>query len=259
MENIDLLKKYQQLQYGIMFDEIIDLNGSTLGISNLDKTAFWNFSLVYRNINDKELTEIEEKMKSFDRKPVVYVKNDEKFSETVKLLKNKQYKKSYEDSWMSWMGGEISTERFDQVKKVNDERQLKIYLETFNNCFRNNDPQNPYGELGDYLKVAEKVWHNNHNSDRLEYFIAYKDEKPVAVATLNNFEGLGYISNVGSLKEVRGEGFGKLVTLHCVEASKNKGNNFHFLATEENTYPNNFYKKIGFKTNFTGVAYSLSN
>ena len=153
-------------------------------------------------------------------------------------------------------GGKISSKRFFQVKKVKSEEDLKIYLETFNNCYKNDDPQNPYGELGDYLKVAEKVWYENHSLDRIEYFIAYKGAKPVAVATLTNFEDLGYISNVGSLKEVRGERFGKLVTLYCINVSKSRGNELHFLATEEHTYPNEFYKRIGFETRFTGIAYA---
>ncbi len=256
MKNIDFLKKYQKLQHKIMFDELIELNGSRLGTSNLDKTAFWNFSLADRNINEKELLEIEEKMELFDRVPVVYLENSGEFLETVQLLKSKNYKKIYEDSWMFWNENEISDERFFQIKKVENSDDLKIYLKTLDDCFGNDDPQNPYGELGDYLKVAEKVWFEFHDSDRLEYFIAYKNDEAVAVAALSNFEGIGYISNVGSLKKVRGEGFGRLVTLYCVEISKKRGNNLHFLATEENTYPNEFYKQIGFKTKFTGIAYA---
>ncbi|NTU66891.1 MAG: GNAT family N-acetyltransferase [Candidatus Moranbacteria bacterium] len=256
MENTEFLKKYQQLQGGIMLDEIIDLKYARIGISHIDRAAFWNFSLIDRNIDNKELEEIESSMRSLDRKPTVYFENSENFSETANLLKRLGYGKSFEDSWMFWTGEEISDDRFHQVKKVKDEDDLAIFLDTFNNCFRKNDPQNPYGELGDYLKVAEKVWKDLHRSSRIEYFIAYKDDKPVAVATLTNRDGLGYISNVGSLKEVRGEGFGKLVTLYCVDKSIINGNETHFLATEENTYPNEFYKRIGFETRFTGVAYS---
>lgn len=239
-----------------MFDRLIDLDGLILGISDLDKTEVWNFALVCRNINEAEIFEIERKIESLNRKPVIYVENSEDFLGTTELLKGKNYEKIYEDSFMFWKGGNISKKRFSQVKKVSNVDDLEIYLETFNNCFQNNDPQNPYGELGDYLKVAQKVWHDHYNSGRLEYFIAYKEDEPVAVSTLTNFEGLGYISNVGSLKEVRGEGFGKLATLYCVEMSKNRGNSSHFLATEENTYPNEFYKRIGFETRFTGIAYS---
>lgn len=255
MENVDFLRKYQQLQYKIMFDEISVLEGAVLGISHLDQAAFWNFALACRNISAEELREIERKMESVGRKPVVYVENSRAFSETAKLLKSRQYQKIYEDSWMFWGDHDISSGRFFQVKKIGNPDELAVYLKTFDSCFRNDDPQNPYGELGDYLKVAEKSWHEHHGTNRLEYFVAYKNDKPVAVATLTNFDGLGYISNVGSLKEVRGEGFGKLATLYCVAASKNRGNSLHFLATEENTYPNEFYKRIGFETRFSAIAY----
>lgn len=256
MENIEFLKKYQKLQQGIMFDKLIDLKHSIFGFSQLDKTAFWNFALVLRNINKNEFSEIEEKIISMNRNLVIYVEDSNEFLGTVELLKSEGYEKLYEDSWMFWKADEISDERFGQIKKVESEDDLRVYLETLDNCFQNDDPQGPYGELGDYLKVAEKVWYEHHDSNRIEYFIAYKGEKPVAVATLTNFENLGYISNVGSLKEVRGEGFGKLVTLYCVSVSKSRGNGSHFLATEEGTYPNEFYRRIGFETKFTGIAYS---
>ena len=256
MTNTEFLKKYQRLQYGIMFDELIDFDDATLGISSIDKTSFWNYCLLHKNIDQEKLVVIEDKMKTLDRNPVMYFENSEAFSETISLLENNQYEKDYEDSWMFWTNQEISKERFSQIKKVTNEEEIKIYLKTFDACFQNDDPQNPYGELGDYLKVAEKSWYDHHASDELEYFIAYKDDAPVAVATLTSCDDLGYISNVGSLREVRGEGFGKLVTLYCVEASKDRGNTTHFLATEEKNYPNEFYKRIGFETRFSAVAYA---
>lgn len=142
--------------------------------------------------------------------------------------------------------------RFADVKAVKAQTDLKVFLETFDQCYRKGDPQNPYGELGSYLKVAEKAWKKYKDTDRLLYFVAYKGKKPVAVASLTSHAGLGYISNVGSLKSVRGEGYGKLATLYCVYKSQQIGNKVHCLATEEGTYPNEFYKRIGFRTRFTG-------
>jgi len=73
--------------------------------------------------------------------------------------------------------------------------------------------------------------------------------------TLTNHDGIGYISNVGSLRKVRGEGFGKIASLYPVSQSIKNGNLEHCLATEEGTYPNEFYKRIGFETRFTAVCY----
>lgn len=85
--------------------------------------------------------------------------------------------------------------------------------------------------------------------------MVYKDSRPVAFSALTNYESIGYISNAGSLKEVRGQGFGKLATLYCIDQSKKRGNTEHCLATEEGTYANKFYKRLGFKTLFTAVGY----
>ena len=86
--------------------------------------------------------------------------------------------------------------------------------------------------------------------------MVYKNNKPVAVSTLTNYDEIGYISNVGSLSEVRGEGFGKAATLFCIQESIKHGNREHCLATEEGAYPNEFYKRIGFVTRFTAVGYT---
>ena len=110
--------------------------------------------------------------------------------------------------------------------------------------------------MGEYLEITKKAWHKYHETNRLEYFTVYKENKPVAVSSLNNFEKISYISNVGSLREVRGQGFGKLATLCCVAQSIKNGNQEHCLATEEGEYPNEFYKRIGFETRFTANAFT---
>jgi len=173
----------------------------------------------------------------------------------VKLLKTNNYTFSFEDSWLFHSGNKVVSSRFKQVKKITTETELELFLKIFNACYQKNDPQNAYGELGDYLKVAEKVWHKYHVSDRLEYLIAYQQDEPVAVATLTNYGKIGYISNVGSLRQVRGKGFGKLATLYCVAESIKHGNRYHCLATEEGTYADEFYKRIGFKKKFSAVCY----
>ncbi len=256
MTNFEFLKKYQQLQTGIMFDSIVNFDFTSISYCDIDKTTFWNWALVNKLISDKELFEIEQSFKSFKRDPSFYLENRKDLKPLVDYLSSKGYEKDYEDSWMFWKGNEINTTRFDEIKKVKDENDLNIYLKTFDASYKSDDPQNPYGELGDYLEVSKNVWLRHGQTSRLEYFVAYKDNKPVAVSTLTNYDGIGYISNVGSLKEVRGEGYGKLATLYCVEQSKKNGNNEHCLATEEGDYPNEFYKRIGFGTRFIAVGYS---
>lgn len=256
MDNFGFLQKYQKLQSGIMFDGIINLDFASIGYCEIDKSPFWNFALAGKNLSNKEIADIEHKFTSLSRSSTIYFENNVELGPLKTLLIENGYQKEFEDSWMFWEDKNIDEAHFDKIKKVETENDLLIFLKTFDACFRNDDPQNPYGELGDYLKVAENVWRRHHESNKLEYFIAYKDNAPVAVSTLTNFEGIGYISNVGSLKKVRGEGFGKAITLYCIAQSKKNRNSIHCIATEENTFPNDFYKQIGFKTLFAAVGYT---
>ncbi len=256
MNNFEFLKKYQQLQHTIMFDEFIELGFTTVGYCGGDASVFWNFSLVNQILTENQLSKIEETMYALNRQPAVCFENRKDIRSIIHLLKEHDYKFEFEDSWMFYSREDIDTSRFGQVKKVTNEPELEIFLKTFNACYQKNDPQNVYGELGDYLSVAERVWRRHYQNDRLEYFIVCKGNKPVAVSTLTNYEKIGYISNVGSLQEVRGQGFGKIASLFCVEQSKRNGNTEHCLATEEGTYANEFYKWIGFDTRFSAVCYA---
>lgn len=139
---------------------------------------------------------------------------------------------------------------------MENKQDLELFLKTFNNCYKKDDPQNPYGEVGSYLDSSKKAWIANSSSNKLEYFIIYNEsQKPVAVSALTNYKGIGYISNVGSLQSVRGQGFGKLATFYCIYKSKLNGNKIHCLATEEGHYPYEFYKRLGFKDKFSAVYY----
>lgn len=256
MTNYEFLKKYQKLQDTVMFDALTDFGFASVGWSNTDKSSFWNLALVNDLLSKPQIEQVEEMFARQNRKSTFYFENRDDLKPLISALEQNGYKKGYEDSWQFWKGGEIDSSRFEIVKKVNSEEMLREFLTTFDMCYQKGDPQNPYGELGEYLKVAEAVWHKHNKSGRLQYFIIYKDSKPVAVSTLTNFEGIGYISNVGSLREVRGEGFGKLATLYCVSQSIKNGNQEHCLATEEGAYPNEFYKRIGFEIRFTAVGYT---
>lgn len=256
MTNYDFLKKYQRLQDSVMFDSLTNFGFASVGWSNTDKSSFWNLALVNKLISKPEIEQVEEIFARQNRKSTFYFENRDDLKPLIEILEENGYKKGYEDSWQFWKDGEIDNSRFELVRKVDSEEMLKEFLTTFDMCYQKGDPQNPYGELGEYLKVAESVWRKHYKSNRLEYFIVYKNSKPIAVSTLSNFEGIGYISNVGSLKEVRGQGFGKLATLYCVAQSIKNGNEEHCLATEEGAYPNEFYKRIGFETRFTALGYT---
>ena len=246
MDNFQFLNDYKELQYTIMFDKIINLPFGSVGYCAGEESAFWNQAMVNQELNQEQLELIETTLKKLKRQPAVYFENRSSLNPLKEFLLKNHYKHYFEDCWLFHLGVETNIERFGQVKKV---------LTEFDACFQKGDPQNPYGELGDYLKMAEKVWRRHQATNRIEYFTIFSEDEPVGVSTLTNFKQIGYISNVGSLRKVRGQGFGKLVTLYCVDLSKKRGNKYHCLATEVGTYPHEFYQHIGFIKKFSAACY----
>ena len=255
MNNYDFLKEYYKLQSGIMFDRLIDVGYGLLGYCKGDPSAFWNNLLTNRVLTEQQISETEIKFGELSRSSAIYFESTVDIKPLAELLGSKKYKLTNEDSLMFYDGAMIDKNFLDNVKQVISKDDLELFLKTFDACYQNGDPQNPYGELGAYLNVARDVWEKFQGTNRLEYFLAFKNGQPVAVSTLTNFGAIGYISNVGSLPEVRGEGYGKKATLYAVNKSMVNENKMHFLATEEGTYPNEFYKKIGFHTKFKAILY----
>jgi len=257
MNNFLFLTTYLRLQEGIQLTGLIDLGFALIGYSRENKSYFFNLALTDKLIDEKELAIVKDNFRRLKRQSTFYFENKEGLTSLKDFLEKKNYKKLFEDSWLFYEKTETDKTHFESARKVTDEEELEIFLETFSSSYQRNDPQNPYGTQDEHIPIMREIWRKYRLKNRLAYFVVYKGNKPVAVSALNNYGGLGYIYGVGSLKEVRGEGYGKAATLYAVEYSKNYGNLEHFTGTEEGTFPNEFYKRIGFKTRLTAVGYSL--
>lgn len=256
MDNNTFLLNFQKLQYGLFYDKIIDIGFSTIcWVKEFDWPSF-NYAQVNNLINIDQLKIIEKNFLDLDRQSAIYFENKPELDSLKVFLEKNNYKKTWEDTWMFHSGENLNFPD-TKVVKVENEIQLKDYLLTVDMCYQEDDPQNPYGLLGAYLTKSETLWYQNHQSNKLEFFVFYKDDKPVAVSALQNYNGIGYISGVGSIREVRGQGFGKIASLYSVKKSIENGNTLHCLATEEGQYPYEFYKRIGFVSRFTACGYTL--
>lgn len=255
MTNFDFLKKYEELQIGVMTSGGNTFPFGQYCLGTEDKSSFWNHLLTNKVLEQTEIDEVTKYAGNNDLKPAIYFENRKDLANLKQNLMDNKFKEINEDSWMFFDKKIDYQEEFDLVKKVKTIDDLKTYIDLFDRCYQKNDPQNVYGELGDYLKSASRSWINLHESDYIEYFIIFDGYESVAVSALTNYDGVGYISNVGSLKKVRGKGFGKIATLYAIYQSQKNGNTLHCLATEENTYANEFYKKLGFETRFTALLF----
>lgn len=259
MTNSDVLDIYINMQQDIIFNRLIKIypEKAVIAFCKNDDAVDWNFALIKKILSKKEVENLEKEFLQLKRTPSIYFENKHEFYPFKELLEVRGYKESYKDAWMFYKTTSVDLPQGYQVKKVYDEKDIEIFLEIFNKSYQKNDPQNPYGEWGKgYLKTISDSWYKHHSTQKVECFIFYKDEEPVAVSELVNYKDMGYITNVASMRHVRGQGFGKLATLHCVKRSLQRKHTYHFLATEEGQYPHKFYQKIGFKTEFTAVDYA---
>lgn len=248
MINYNLLKTYQLLiKYSVINHSIKNFDNILLGYSKEDNSPYWNFALVKSEIEQKDINKIEEKYKKLKRNSTIYI--EEGNTEAEELLKKNGYSCIYEDSWLIWDKEPIQELNTGSLKIVSNKKELKTFIDTYRECFLKDDEQNPYGEPNkNFLRSLEKTWKKYHNK-YVEYYLIYKDKKPVAVSELIKYNGMGYITSVGSKKSVRGEGYGKKATYFTVNRSL-KENLIPFLGTEEGYYPNEFYKRIGFSFKF---------
>lgn len=255
MQHYEFLVDYYNLQMQVMFAELLEKPYGLIGYSHDSESYFWNNLLLRRAITVEELTEVEEVLGKQNRKPAIYFERTEEEQSIINFVTPYGYKFLSEDCWMSYRGETLSKSIFRSARIVKSEAELEVFLEVFNKCYRNDDPQNPYGELGDYLETARKRWISTRGQKDMEYVLVYDFDNPVAVAALTSHGGIGYISNVGSLPKVRGLGYGKIASLFCVALSQEKQNTIHCLATENGTYPYEFYKRLGFEKEFSCLYY----
>ena len=88
----------------------------------------------------------------------------------------------------------------------------------------------------------------NERASRVDYLAAHLDGEPVSYCELYSLHGVGQIEAVLTLPEHRGRGLAGAVVLHAAALSHALGNRLTFLLAEENDWPKELYRKLGFET-----------
>ena len=253
---LEILKSFINMFNGKFITEIKETENIIYVYSELNDEKWWNFALLKKPIKVKDISLIEKFFTERKRKPSVYFHDGPEF-ENIKLILNKDYKISAEDCWMFW-NKEIPEIDSSGIKEVKTDDEFNMWIETFINSYVKDDPQNPYGEQMDFAKLLKRFW-DEGKTKKEKYFLAFDGTMPVAVGILASYNKKGYIYSIGSIPSVRGRGFGKKISLHCIKESFKQGNDSHFLATEKGHYPFAFYERIGFDPEFVAYLYTKSS
>ena len=83
-------------------------------------------------------------------------------------------------------------------------------------------------------------------ADGDRWFVAPGDE-PSSACRLLSRDGIGQVEDVGTVREARGQGLARAVTLAAVRASLAAGNELTYLAALANDWPRLLYARLGFE------------
>lgn len=261
-----LLEKLYELFDGIYIEELIDLRWAKVYISKIITDEFQNYAEIetLENNFDERIYKIEEEMLKRDRKPAIYLTPFSQPSNISENLIRKKYHLSLEDAWMV-LQEDYKLPPWEATKHI---KHISPSEELFNELKQvmtkgysgEKSADNPYGgtPMVNFIEATKRGFRNKTLANRLEGYLAYDNGKAVAVSLLLHNTEAGYIAGVASIPEVRGRGFGKLVSQYACKRARHLGCKTIFLGTEVGSRNEDFYKRIGFKTEFTGSCYVKS-
>ena len=253
LDKQDILRSFVSMNSDF-FEEIDEDDKMIFSYCKNNSEIWWNFALLKKSINSEDIKLIDNFFYSRNRSPTIYLSDEDTFENSINLILKEGYKLSSKDSWMFWED-EVPEINDKDIIEVQSEEDFEEWINTFIKSYPKDDPKNPYGDQSEFAEILKEKWKEG-KIKKDKYFLAFKENFPVAVGILTNYDNKGYISGIGSIPCVRGKGFGKKISLYCVKKSFEQGNKIHFLATEKGDYPFEFYKRIGFTPKFTASYYT---
>ncbi len=257
-----LIDYFYKLNFGPYFQDCIELGWGVAYFSDLIKDEFNNHIFIRdRNGLKIKLKKINNLMRSKGRTPAIYFPNVEPLSNDSDILLSENYVISYSDSWMLFKGKNPTVVIERGTKIINVGRDVGLidgFCEVFSKGYSGVKSQdNPYGgwSTEGFLDATRCALMSSSIHQRMEAYLIKVNTRLVACGLLMSLNKRGYLAGIASIPEVRGKGYGKLISLFLTQSSLEKGNKITFLATELKSKNEKFYSKLGYKTVENGYCY----
>ena len=259
------LKINYDLLYGMYFSELISGPNYDIYICDIIKDKDWNYANIYSNygLSDfhKLINNIEEIFFKKERNSSVYLNQSNiRFEECISKLIKAGYENFFHESFMILEDVPSMSQKRDMVtvERLTSSQHEIDFITVFTLAYEEEiSADNPNGSGNDdYIRALKRSF---NMTNKYYQFILYFKNKPVAVGSLGYSNGYGGIYNIGTVPEFRGQGFGTIITMACIEQWKNLGGKTLFLQTETGSIGEKLYNKLGFKTLFTGIIYSKNS
>jgi GNAT superfamily N-acetyltransferase len=179
----------------------------------------------------------------------------------VEKIRDKGYQKQFRDAWMFFEGdSKLSTSQDSPqmltIKIVSNKPEIEDFMTVYDSVYGGEQTEDePYGGLPPIYMTALRQSFSARDVQTF-HFVGYKEDQPVAVATLVYADGWGGIYNAGTLATHRRQGIGTLLSHVCIDKWKEQGGHTLFLQTEVASKQEKFYKELGFKTAFVGECWA---
>ena len=257
-------KAHYQNQQWMYFSEMKMIDGAVLLYSDIIDDFFWNYATLINTTQGKMhklIKEIITFYRNKKRQPSIYITSFSKPQNISKHLDEHDFKIELKDAWMVYERKThlIKKQKDLIIKEVGSNEDMEIFIKVFYEAYGGASNDEPYGELPPTYGEALRLSFKNHSKETvIVHYLGFIDEEPVGIGTLISSKGFGGIYNVGTSSKYRRNGIGSAISLKAIEDSKKEGNVITYLMTEEGSYIEKFYKKLGFSTKFIGCGYVLS-
>lgn len=235
------------------FQEVLCRKGGWLGVFCYDfEEPRWNRLIPVPGEDVKEVPEefldlaedISDRHSIYGEKSFV--------EETVELLGLENVENDFEMTYL--VPDDLpSQEDLPEVdyRRTDSEEVIDDFVEIFRKAFGEKQDDGSYS-ISDAMHegLLRVIRDEDIGVDRTS-FVGYIDGEPVSTGTLSFSEGDGFLFNVASHPDRRGEGLGTGITRRLVNLADEKGLDEVFIGTEPNTDVEKFYRSIGCREVFT--------
>lgn len=238
-----------------------EIKGARLFYSNKIKDPYWNHA-AHIKTSEEEIYDLIIKIKEFykskNRTPALHVNSFTQPPNIKSILFKEGFKSFSNDSIMFYGGKDIALDSDLEVRKVQTKKEIKIFVEVFNLAYGGANPDEPYGKLPpEYSEVLLESF--NNNDENIKHYIGFINNEAVAIGTLIVNYKFGLLCNLGVSPSYRKKGFGAIMSLFRVKEALNLGCKIIFLLTEEGSYNEKLFTKLGFETKSIGETFILKD
>ena len=243
------LSMQYDLLNGMFFDKKEETDSYILCTSETMDDVFWNLAYLKNKADNNIVFEIENKLKEIDRKPCMYIgRDDEFFEDNKKLLLDMNYEIEDTDVFMI-LNDYKNTDIKLNIKVVESEKEYNDFMKVLSSAYNDNlenSEENVYADA--VTKCYYDAVKNSIGNGKTYHIIGYNEDNiPVSVATLNIYNGIGGINNVGTRQGYWNRGYSKQVLSYLINLFKEKDGTDLLLCTEYQSKNQTYYEKLGFK------------